>query len=141
MHVKEDEPQDHEFQIAPMVDVVFMLVIFFMLSAAMASKEDEFRMDLAVPEVNVDETKRSPPIEIGITADGTVLFNGLEVGKPDNANLDQLQARLEKAIRLFGDGQRVILDPAPSAVHQRIMQVVDCCATAQVKALSFARSR
>jgi biopolymer transport protein ExbD len=138
MQIKHDEAQEHEFQIAPMVDVVFMLIIFFMLSAAMVSKGNRvLPFSLSHPPPT-DET-RPTPIELAIRADGTVLFNELEVGKPGDSRLSELQLRLEKAIRLFGDGQPVILSPAPSVCHRRVVEVVDCCATARVQALSFAR--
>lgn len=139
MHTKADEHQELDFQIAPMVDVVFMLIIFFMLSAAVVCKELELGMSLAGPAPGPVEKIPPPPIELAIKADGTALFNDLEVGKPGDSKLEDLQAKLKKAIELFGEGQPVIIEPAPSALHSRVVEVVDCCATAQVKALSFAR--
>lgn len=140
MQIKHDEAQEHEFQIAPMVDVVFMLIIFFMLSAVMVSKgkEEELRMSLPHPPPTT-EKPLILPIELTIQADCTVLFNELEVGKPGDVNLVELQTRLEKALQLFGDNQPVIIAPAASTPHKRVVEVVDCCATAQVKAVSFAR--
>ena len=139
MQIKHDDAQEHEFQIAPMVDVVFMLIIFFMLSTVMVSKEDmELPFSLANPP-GPDDRVPITPIELAIREDGTVLFNELEVGRPDDSQLSELQLRLESAIRLFGTGQPVILSPAPSTCHRRVVEVVDCCATARVQALSFAR--
>ena len=135
MHIKEDEPQDQEFQIAPMVDVVFMLIIFFMLSAAVTSRELELGMTLPGPRPG----PAPPPIELAIREDGTVLFNDLEVGRPGDTKLEGLESRLRRAVELFGQRQPVIIEPALSALHGRVVEVVDCCATAQVKALSFAR--
>ena len=138
MQIKHDDAQEHEFQIAPMVDVVFMLIIFFMLSAAMALEENkELPFSLANPPPK--DERLLLPIELAIREDGTVLFNELEVGKPNDSRLRELQLRLESAIRLFGDGQPVIIEPAPSICHRRVVEVVDCCATARVQALSFAR--
>ena len=103
MRTKEDEPQDNEFQIAPMVDVVFMLIIFFMLSAAVTSRELELGMTLPSPPGPVEKIP-PPPIELSIKADGTVLFNELEVGRPDDVRLEELQTRLKRVIELFGEG-------------------------------------
>ncbi len=138
MHVREEEEQELEFQIAPMVDVVFMLIIFFMLSAALQPREAELGMTL--PGTSSETSKGTPPtpIELAIRADGTVLFNELEVGKPDDKDLQDLQDRLKKAIQLFGDDQPVIIQPQPSTVHGRIVDVVNACAAANVKSLSFA---
>jgi biopolymer transport protein ExbD len=139
MHIREDEPQDQEFQIAPMVDVVFMLIIFFMLSAAVTSRELELGMTLPGPRPGPFENIPPPPIELAIREDGTVLFNELEVGRPGDTKLAGLETRLRRAVELFGQRQPVIIEPAPSALHGRVVEVVDCCATAQVKALAFAR--
>ncbi len=139
MHTREEEPPELEFQIAPMVDVVFMLILFFMLSATVVSREFVLGMNLAVHPPGPNDNMPPPPIELAIREDGTVLFNELEVGKPDDVKLADLQTRLEKAIRRFGVDQPVIIEPAPAALHSRVVQVVDCCATAQVKAVSFAR--
>jgi|ERR1051325_2217202 biopolymer transport protein ExbD len=137
MHVRQEEEQEFEFQIAPMVDVVFMLIIFFMLSAAV--KSSEFELGMTLPgEAQPSKATPPTPIELVIREDGAVLFNELEVGKPEDSKLEELQVRLKKAIELFGDEQPVIIEPRPLSVHSRIVDVVNACAGARVKALSFA---
>lgn len=138
MHVREEEEQELEFQIAPMVDVVFMLIIFFMLSAAV--KSTEFELGMTLPGTSNEKQSGTPPtpIELSIREDGAVLFNELEVGKSDDKDLQELQDRLKKAIQLFGDEQPVIIQPRPLTVHSRIVDVVNACAAANVKSLSFA---
>lgn len=143
MHVEEPEDQELEFQIAPMVDVVFMLIIFFMLSAAV--KSTEFEMGMTLPGTGTPQ-KGTPltPIELAIKEDGTVLYNDLEVGKPEDTKMEELQTRLEKAVKLFGgptgDQQPVIIAPKPSVPHSRIVDVMNVCAAAKVTSLSFAGS-
>ena len=135
MHIKEQEEQEFEFQIAPMVDVVFMLIIFFMLSAAV--KSSEYQLGMTLPGIVPGQKTPPPPIELVIREDGAVLFNELEVGKPDDTKLEELQARLKKAIELFGDEQPVIIEPKPLTIHSRVVDVVNACAAARVKSLSF----
>ncbi len=136
MHIQEEEEQELEFQIAPMVDVVFMLIIFFMLSAAV--KSTEFELGMTLPGTGTEGKGTPPtPIELAIKEDGSVLWNELEVGKPDDTKLEELQGRLKKALQLFGDEQPVIIEPRPMTVHSRVVDVVNACAAANVKALSF----
>jgi len=137
MKVKEEEERGHDFQIAPMVDVVFMLIIFFMLTAAI--KQTEFGLGLTLPGTSDATATGTPltPIELVIREDGVVLFNELEVGLPDDKDLAELQARLEKAVQLFGDEQPVIIAPKPFVPHGRVIDVLNACAAAKVKALSF----
>jgi biopolymer transport protein ExbD len=136
MFIREEEGNELEFQIAPMVDVVFMLIIFFMLSAAV--KSTEFELGLTLPGEG-EPGKGTPPtpIELAIREDGTVLWNELEVGKPEDTKLEDLQARLKKSIELFGDEQPVIIEPKPTTIHSRIVDVLNACTAAKVKALSF----
>jgi biopolymer transport protein ExbD len=138
MHVREEEEQELEFQIAPMVDVVFMLIIFFMLSAAV--KSTEFELGMTLPGTSSETKSGTPPtpIELAIREDGAVLFNELEVAKADDREMTELQDRLKKAIQLFGDEQPVIIQPKPLTVHSRVVDVVNACAAAKVKSLSFA---
>ena len=77
------------------------------------------------------------PIEVEVREDGAVMFNQLEVGKPEDTKLEDLQARLKKALQLFGDQQPVVIEPKPKTVHGRIVDVVNACAAVGVKALSF----
>ncbi len=136
MHIEEEEGQELEFQIAPMVDVVFMLIIFFMLSAAV--KSTEFELGMTLPGTGTESHGTPPtPIELAIKEDGSVLWNELEVGKADDTKLQELQERLKKAMQLFGDEQPVILEPRPMTLHSRVVDVVNACAAANVKALSF----
>lgn len=136
MFIRQEEEQELEFQIAPMVDVVFMLIIFFMLSAAV--KKTEFELGMTLPG---DAPKATPqePVEITIREDGAVLWHDLEVGKPDDVQLEELVVRLKKAIELFTDEQPVIIVPKPLTQHSRVVDVVNACAAARVKSLSFAR--
>lgn len=138
MHIQEEEERDFDFQIAPMVDVIFMLVIFFMLSAAV--KQTEFGLGMTMPGEGTPSSEATPltPIEVEIREDGTVLFNQLAVGQPDDKMLEDLTERLKKAVELFGDKQPVIIQPRPFVLHQRVIDVMNACAAANVKALSFA---
>jgi biopolymer transport protein ExbD len=138
MFVREEEEKGHDFQIAPMVDVVFMLIIFFMLSAAI--KQTEFGLGMTLPGTAESTAKGTPPtpIELTIREDGVVLWNELEVGAADDKPLSELQTRLEKARELFGDDQPVIIAPKPFVTHSRVIDVLNACAAARMRSLSFA---
>lgn len=138
MFLREEEEKGHDFQIAPMVDVVFMLIIFFMLTAAI--KQTEFGLGMTLPggEGAPGAKAPPPPIELAIREDGSVLFNDLEVGRGDDKTLEELQARLKKAVELFGEQQPVIIIPRPLVPHSRVVDVLNACAAAQIKSLSFA---
>lgn len=90
----------------PMIDVVFNLLIFFLLSATYFQEESE--LELSLPKVKSAAPSTSSPrdIEIRVLADGAVEFDGKAV---DSKELeDQLtQARdnyPDQAVSIRGDG-------------------------------------
>jgi len=133
----ESEEGDIGFQIAPMVDVVFVLMLFFMASAGMQVVEKELGIHL--PSGRTAQTAGPPPtpIIIDISADGQVTMNNQPYGTPTDKNLAALREWLKNAIEQFGDKDPVIIRPAPDTRHERIMDVLNAAAAARVKNLTF----
>jgi len=78
MRFKKEEEEDFGMDMTPMIDVVFLLLIFFMVSTVFVDFNRQ--MDLALPtskSSTVDETPKS--IEIEMTADKQIFFDGKKV--------------------------------------------------------------
>ncbi|HMO18491.1 MAG TPA: biopolymer transporter ExbD [Oligoflexia bacterium] len=58
--------------ITPLIDVVFQLLLFFMLTSAMVATQG---LDLTLPEANSLENISKDPIQIEIPAEGPLLVN------------------------------------------------------------------
>src|SRR5450432_3806472 len=69
------EDGDVGFQIAPMVDVVFVLMLFFMASAGMQVVERELGINLPSGGRAVSNGPPPTPVIIDISADGQVGMN------------------------------------------------------------------
>jgi len=128
---------DAGFQIAPMVDVVFVLMLFFMASAGMQVVEKELGINL--PSGGVSRAGGPPPtpIIIDISADGQVTMNNRPYGTPSDKNLTGLREWLKNTIEQFGDKDPVIIRPSPDTRHERIMDVLNAAAASRVKNLTF----
>ncbi len=131
------EDGDVGFQIAPMVDVVFVLMLFFMASAGMQVVEKELGINL--PSGGKSQAGGPPPtpIIIDISPEGQVTMNNQAYGTPTDKNLTALREWLKNAIEQFGDKDPVIIRPAPETRHERIMDVLNAAAAARVKNLTF----
>lgn len=131
------EDGDIGFQIAPMVDVVFVLMLFFMASAGMQVVEKELGINL--PSGGAAKAGGPPPtpIIIDITADGQVTMNNQPFGTPADKNLPALREWLKNAIDQFGDKDPVIIRPTPDTRQERIIDVLNAAAAAKVKNLTF----
>ena len=126
---------DVGFQIAPMVDVVFVLMLFFMASAGSQIVEKELNINL--PAGKSSGGPEVTPIMIDIDADGSVSMNKQSYGGPNDRSLTALRDWLKNAIESFGDKDPVIIRPSPDAKHERIVDVLNAASYAKVKNLTF----
>lgn len=126
---------DIGFQIAPMVDVVFVLMLFFMASAGSQVVSKELSVNL--PSGVQTQATGITPIVIEISGEGVVSMNTSSYGQPGDKNLPALRDWLKNAIDTFGDKDPVIIRPAPDAKHERIIDVLNAAAAAGVKNLTF----
>ncbi|MDK3159633.1 biopolymer transporter ExbD [Kamptonema cortianum] len=127
---------DVGLQIAPMVDVVFVLLLFFMASANLQQKEMELGINLPTRGSPQHPGTVEVPIYVDIDENGQVFWNQLPI---DNLGpeLPELRARLREVVSKFGEKQPVIITPSPMVRHDRISQVLSACTAAGVKSLSF----
>ena len=131
------EDGDIGFQIAPMVDVVFVLMLFFMASAGEQIVEKELTMKLPSGRTTADPGDVSTPIIVDISGEGQVTVNDQAMGNKEDKKLTALKEFFTKSIAQFGDKDPVIVRPAPETKHERIMDVLDAAAAAHVSKLTF----
>jgi len=129
------EDGDAGFQIAPMVDVVFVLMLFFMACAGAQTVELELNIKLPAGQGTGDS--KVTPIIIDISSDGLVSMNNQTYGQPTDRTLQTLRDWLKNAIDTFGDKDPVIIRPSPDAKQERIIDVLNAASFAHVKNLSF----
>ena len=130
------EDGDIGFQIAPMVDVVFVLMLFFMASAGAQVSEMELNINLPSGS-KPGAAGATTPIIIEISPEGVVSMNNTSYGQPADKNLTALRDWLSNAIETFGDKDPVIIRPHSDARHERIVDVLNAAAASNVKNLTF----
>src|SRR5438128_1653918 len=99
---------DIGFQIAPMVDVVFVLMLFFMASAGMQVTEKELGINLPSGANAAAGGPPPTPVIIDISADGQVTMNNQVYDTPVSKDLPTLRAKL-KEITSFGEGKDPVI--------------------------------
>ena len=113
-----------EMQMGPMIDMVFLLLVFFMVSARPVKQEADIPIGLP-GQVSQEEAVEIPDEQrIEIKAGGQIVLNDLELGKPGDSELQNLIAVLErfrKSAESSGSDPLVTLAPEDSALHQRIV--------------------
>lgn len=126
--------QGAELELAPMIDVVFLLLIFFIVSWQSARFERD--MDISVPSAEEAENKdrQAGEIIINVRKDGTVVLNGLVVTDAE------LLAKLKAVSEAYPD-QAVILRGSAEASFQAIIDVLDEVKKAGIWNVAFATTK
>jgi biopolymer transport protein ExbD len=131
------EDGDIGFQIAPMVDVVFVLMLFFMASAGSQIVENELNISLPSRAAPIRENLAAPTlIVIDISAEGQVVGNNQSFGTPNDRGLVSLRDWL-KSTQGFGSEDLLIIRPNSQTRHERIVDVLNACSAAGIKNLTF----
>ncbi|NJK93308.1 MAG: biopolymer transporter ExbD [Blastochloris sp.] len=121
-----------------MLDVMFVLLLFFMVSAGSNAKEEELGIKLPgnTNSKPTDENVAQLPIILKINKDGSVLFNDSPTVSAEDAEMKGLQDRLAGVISQF-PSTPVIISPDPEVRHERVITVMDACSYAKVEKLAF----
>src|SRR5271154_5404738 len=99
------------FQIAPMLDILFVLLLFFMVSAGAQKHEATLTTQLPGGAPGGDV-----PVQVGIDADGQVNVAGVPLDTVEDHTLPQLVDRL-KGVVAQNDKQPVVVTPSRSTRH------------------------
>ena len=126
--------QGAELELAPMIDVVFLLLIFFIVSWQSARFERDMYISVPSAEEAENKDRQAGEIIINVRKDGTVILNGLEVTE------EQLLAKLVAVSEAFPD-QAVILRGSSEASFQAIIDVLDHVKKAGIWNVAFATTR
>lgn len=129
-----------ELQIAPLIDVVFLLLIYFMVTASLIKKEADLSFMLPVPNPPNPDQPIEIPIEIVVEVSeaGDIIIEGMVFGKDEDMTpLIGHLLSLKQAAESSGTSLIVNILPADLAIHAYIIRVMDACAAAKVSNMSF----
>jgi biopolymer transport protein ExbD len=125
------KPEPVGFQLAPMIDVVFLLLCFFVTSQVFSQWEAE--IDVKLPTASTAEIEQRLPGEIilNLLKDGTVIVNGRRLNETELASL------LKRLVDLF-PGQPVLIRADKQTAYEHVIKVLDLCRQADIWNISFA---
>ena len=115
-----------------MVDVVFVLMLFFMACAGSQIRERELGVSLPTSGGG-----GITAVVLEITADGTVVMNDSQMGLPADRNLAALRDWFRNVLERHGSENPVIIRPDPDVRHERLMEVLNAVSASGVRKLSF----
>lgn len=119
MKFSRQRPEEVSVNLTPLIDVVFLLLIFFMVSTTF-TKETQLEIDLPSANGSVQE-KPVEHIEIQISAEGSYLLNGEPVGESTELGL---RVALETLEDQSSEAPLVIAADAKTP-HQAVVTAMD----------------
>ena len=125
----ESDQEDAKFAMAPMIDVVFLLLVFFMCTSSLSAKAGK-RMNLALATKGVVPKERAERYVVNIMPDGE-LFSGdrpVELGALKD---------LVRGFRTIHPGAAVYLRADGRATHREVRKVMQAMAEAGVDDFIF----
>ena len=127
--------------IAPMIDVVFLLLIYFMVSSTLERQEADLSFQL--PGTVEQETPLDIPDEqiIEIRENGQVVVNEYPYDSPDATRLDELATMLTRFREASAANKVeaiVTIAPENTVPHAQIIKVMDACSFAEIEGVNFA---
>lgn len=128
MNFRRRQPRRVGIDIAPLVDVVFLLVIFFAVSTTFLETSG---MKLDLPSSSSTAERESREVSVALSAEGQIEFDGRVVARED------LGALLKSA--LAGRDSKVVVLRADSRTpHGQVVALMDVIRGAGADALTIA---
>jgi len=132
LNLKPDRSDNIELNLTPLIDVVFLLLIFFMVSTTF---EQQSKLKIELPQASAAKTEQQPDaVVIAIDARGRYFVNDRQLV---NSQLGTLKAALQKTV---GDKRDtpLILRADAKTPHQAVVMAMDAAAQLGLTRLSIA---
>lgn len=127
----EDDAQTAEINVSPLIDMVFILLIFFIITT---NFNRQTGVDVSKPKAQSAVYQGQKTILIGISREGTIHVFGRQVG------LDRLKYLIAQEIEKRPDMSIVVVADRQSMLGKAV-EVMDQCALAGAKHVSIAADR
>lgn len=119
MHFRRQSKQYDDINLTPLIDVVFLLLIFFMVSTTF-TKDTHLKVDL--PEAEGQQAAQMvEKIEVMISADGNYAVNGESL-------VNSQMKTLLTAIEVKGQGNKdlpFVITADANVAYEKVIQVMD----------------
>jgi len=135
MNLRSHAPLQHPgIQLAPLVDVFLLLLIFFLLTWNAARNENE--LDVKVPKASAAKEKSAPvgDVVVNVKADGNVVVNRRTLTAAELTDLlkSLVQLNTEQAVIIRGD---------EAGAYKNIIGVLNICTEAGITNVAFATAK
>jgi biopolymer transport protein ExbD len=117
----------------PMIDVVFLLIIFFLVSSHLARQENNLELPLPVAASGNDELDQATPrVTINVKSDGSLWIGGRQMP------VAELAALFGEVRQKEGDGVEVRIRGSRQVPYSEVEPIMLACTDAKIWNVTFA---
>ena len=131
MRFRRQKLDDVQINLTPLIDVVFLLLIFFMVSTTF-NQSTELTIDLPTATSNAPASDRTKNIELVITADGQYVINGQTL-------INEKVSTLIQGLKEVGQGdltRPLIITADAKSSYDMVLRVYDAAASLGITKLA-----
>lgn len=121
------------FQMTSMMDIIFLILFFFVTTTIYSQWENEISISLPTAQSGKVPSRLPGEIIVNIAKDGRVSVNQQDL------TLEALRSRLDRLAKYF-PGQPVVLRADKETSYEHVIKVVDTCRKADIWNFSLATS-
>ena len=118
-------------QMTALMDVIFLLLCFFVTTSVFSQWESEIAISLPSAKSATVPGRMPGEIILNVSAGGMVTVNGQVL------SLEELTKRLSRLAKLYPD-QPVVIRADRETSYEKLVEVIDACRTADVWNFSLA---
>jgi len=131
MPLRTDSLEEPQLNLTPMIDIVFLLIIFFMVGTRFSEIEQQYDIELPTAAAVEPMTSRPDALVLNVARSGEIMLNG------EKLNLAELQTTLEAARAAYAE-QTVLIRGDGDGTYQSIVDVMEACHKARIHRFSLA---
>lgn len=134
MKFNKNKAEPAAFQLAPMIDIVFLLLIFFIVTWQFSRSEMDLKVKVPTSTEGQDPRRNFREIIVNVRESGEMVIDGEILGEDEVLAKLAAISRVDKnqPVRLRGDGV---------ATWQTMVEVIDIVERAGIWNISFATQR
>jgi biopolymer transport protein ExbD len=112
--------------LTPLIDMVFLLLIFFLLTSFLTRPI----IPVVLPEAEIAELSKDQDISVTVRRDGSLLLNGEEIS-------DEKLARTLKRLYTYRQSRELIIQSDKEVHFGRVVEVMDISKKSGARTISF----
>jgi len=131
MPLKTEDMEEPALNLTPMIDIVMLLVIFFMVGTQFTEDESQYEIELPSVSSAMPLTALPDEMVINVTEEGNIFLAGEE------KTLPELESALREA-RLRYEDQAVVIRGDNDCPYQNVMTILNICKRVRINTLQLA---